>query len=77
MNQINTLDKVDCIDMLNANLDQAEGILCILETTLSTSDIHHHKIPHAVTAAMGLIENSRKLIEVICSQGDEGNLIEH
>ncbi|NGZ18003.1 hypothetical protein G6Z94_11700 [Vibrio aestuarianus] len=63
MSQINPLDTVDCIDAINAKLDQAEGILCTLEITLSISDMHHHKLPHAVTAAMGFIAESRQLVK--------------
>lgn len=65
MNKISSLDTTDCIDMITANLDQAEGILSALEVTLSTSDIHHHKLPHAVTAAMGFIGESRGLITAL------------
>ena len=65
MNQINTLDAVDCIDALNANLDQVEGILYALEITLSTSDSHHHKLPGAVTAAMSFVGESRGLIKTL------------
>ncbi len=60
-----TLDTIDSIDMINANLDKAEGILSALEATLSTSDVHHHKLPHAVTAAMSFICESRALIKAL------------
>lgn len=81
MNQINNLDTVDCIDEINAKLEQAEGILCALEISLSTSDIHHHKLPHAVTAAMGFIEESKGLVKVLCAIKDDelsqGDLATH
>lgn len=59
------LDAIDYIDIINANLDKAEGILSALEATLSTSDVHHHKLPHAVTAAMSFIGESRELIKAL------------
>lgn len=61
MKPIESMDRLDYIDQISNNLDQAEGILSSLEISLSTIDQCHTKLPFAVSAAMQCIENSRGL----------------
>lgn len=74
MNQIEPIDNLDRIDLISQKLDQAEGIMAALETTLSISDTHHHKLPFAVTSAMQCISDSRVLIRELTNQEADGEL---
>lgn len=66
-----TIDTTDLIESIGFNLNQVEGILATLETTLQTGDVPHPKTIFAATAAMGLVETSRNMMESLSNQLNE------
>lgn len=63
MNQNETMDALDYIDLLTDKLDKVTGILFALEGCLSISDTHSVQTPHAVSAALDYLGDIREGIK--------------
>lgn len=76
MKPIEAMDKLDYIDQISSNLDQAEGILSSLEISLSTIDTCHTKLPFAVTAVLQFVDTSRGLLTKLAEEEEQRELEE-
>lgn len=68
MKNTETIDTVDCIDLLTDNIDKVTGILFALEGCLSNNDTHSTQTPYAVSAALDYVNEIRKGVKKLSGE---------